>query len=96
MLIVDDRAREDLREAFQWYEKQQVGLGDRFLGAFRDACRRIEDRPGMHPIAADDVRFVLLRRFPYVVYFRSEEKKVVILGVIHGHRDPQVWQSRIK
>ena len=96
MLIVDDRAKEDLSEAYLWYEKQESGLGDRFLNSFKDACQRIEKRPGMHPIACDDVRFVLMKKFPYVIYFRIEAEETVILCVVHGHRDPEVWQSRIE
>ena len=95
MFIIDDRAKEDLRDAFQWYEKREPGLGDRFLASFDDARRRIENRPGMHPKALGDARFVMMRPFPYVVYFRTEQENIVILAVVHAHRDPLTWQSRV-
>jgi len=95
MLTVDERAKVDLRRAYHWYEEREVGLGDRFFASYEEACRRIERTPTGHPIACEDVQFVLMRPFPYVIYYRIEERDIVILAVIHGHRDPQLWQSRI-
>jgi hypothetical protein len=37
---------------------------------------------------------MLLRRFPYAVYFSVQENAVVILAVLHVHRDPAAWQVR--
>lgn len=95
MLIVDEQAQTDLREAYHWYEDREIGLGDQFFDAFDDACRRIDASPRMYGIVCEDVRCKLMRRFPYVIYYRIEADRVVVLAVVHGHRDPQVWQSRI-
>ena len=37
---------------------------------------------------------VLLRGFPYAVYYKVYPKFVSIVGVIHGHRHPSVWLRR--
>jgi hypothetical protein len=37
---------------------------------------------------------VLLRRFPYFLAFEENGDEIVVLACIHGHRGPEVWQSR--
>lgn len=34
-------------------------------------------------------RRAIMRRFPYVVLFRDYADEVVLLGVLHGSRDPE-------
>ncbi len=41
------------------------------------------------------VRAAGVKRFGYVVYYRIKPGKVEVLAVLHGGRDPQVWQDRI-
>jgi plasmid stabilization system protein ParE len=36
-----------------------------------------------------------LKRFPYVVYYRVEAERLVILAVQHGRRDEARWHSRV-
>jgi len=43
---------------------------------------------------ADDVRRGLTRRFPYAVYYRIAGVELVVLGILHTHRDPREWRSR--
>jgi plasmid stabilization system protein ParE len=37
---------------------------------------------------------VLVRRFPYAIYFHAMPDEIVVLAVIHGRRHPRRWQSR--
>lgn len=43
----------------------------------------------------DEVRRALLRHFPYGVYFVEGPDDVAVLAVLHLHRDPDMWKSRI-
>jgi hypothetical protein len=37
---------------------------------------------------------VLLRRFPYAVYYKVFPLTISVVGVIHGHRHPDTWLRR--
>ena len=39
------------------------------------------------------VRRLVVRRFPYAVYFREVGDEIVVLA-IHGRQDPKRWQER--
>lgn len=47
----------------------------------------------LSPVHAD-IRRVLLRVFPYALFYVIEENAIVILGCFHGRRDPQTWKDR--
>jgi len=56
--------------------------------------KRTRDTPLQFPTISVDVRRALLHTFPYAVYFRETEQAVVILPVLHVHRDPRIWRHR--
>jgi plasmid stabilization system protein ParE len=73
---ISPRARDDIREARDWYEAQSSGLGEE-LGLELDALfGRIVDQPLMFPTVHRNVRRGLVRRFPYAIYFVLEDDRV--------------------
>lgn len=93
-LFITAEAEKDLADSWRWYEDQRAGLGDEFLlcveAAFELACRQ----PMASPIVEADIRRVLIRRFPYGVFFIVEPERVMVLSVAHAARDPEVWKER--
>ena len=80
-------AQADLREARDWYDQRQAGLGDQFLLAVADAMLILEESPHRQPFYYRDLRRVLIDRFPYKVFYRIEGQSVIIFRVLHGARD---------
>ena len=93
-LFVRKAAREDLSEAFQWYEARSRGLGHEFVRAVGVALGAIERAPEQFALAVDDIRRARLRRFPYLIYFVILPRHISVIAVIHGRRHPRRWQSR--
>jgi toxin ParE1/3/4 len=81
----------DLAAAYQWYEQQIAGLGERFLVEVNASFDAIEQFPGMFAPLYADVRRLLVSRFPYAVFYRVEPHRIVILAVLHTARDPEIW-----
>ena len=80
-------ANADLREARDWYEARRVGLGDEFLLAIAEALRSLEESPERHPLYYRGLRRLLLKRFPYKLFFRIDGDQVIVFRVLHGARD---------
>ena len=88
-------ARREVIDAFDdRYEEQSTGLGLEFVRAVRATVANLRKTPEMFPKVHGEIRRALLRRFPYAVFYRETTDAVIVLGVVHTHRDPQVWQSR--
>ena len=55
-------AQRDIKEASLWYERQETGLGLRFIREVRASIRFIRDNPLRFPRVEEDVRRALLKR----------------------------------
>jgi plasmid stabilization system protein ParE len=94
ILVLRREAEADILEAFRWYESKHPGLGHAFVDVVDGAFERLAEAPSSCPVAYRDLRRLVLRRFPYVVYFRQVEDMVQVFGVIHGRRELRVLRER--
>lgn len=85
----------DVEAAFEWYEAQYSNLGLQFLNELRLTYVRLSQNPRAYQVIKDDIRRILMRQFPYAVYFVIENDLIIVLGVLHTARDPEEWQTRI-
>jgi toxin ParE1/3/4 len=90
----EEGVESDLVEASFWYERQRIGLGDRFLSVVFDTLDRIAEMPQAYPRAHGETRRVRVPSFPYSVYFRIDGDDVAVLAVMHNSRHPRHWQSK--
>ena len=93
-LVAEPRADLDVAATFDWYEKEEAGLGQEFLAELRATYDRVADGPLAYQDLRSGIRRALLRRFPYAVYFAVEGDVVVVLAVLHVSRDPAECQRR--
>ena len=93
-LILRPAAAADVEEAFSWYQQQQPGLGDEFPGSVDAGLREIGAYPLRQAIIFRDTRRVLLKRFPFAVFYRVYPHVIVIVACMHGRRNPLRWKAR--
>jgi plasmid stabilization system protein ParE len=94
-VFVESEAEADLAAARDWYDAQRPGLGDEFIDEFMRTVGRIADMPESYRKTYMEARQASINRFPYYVFYLVDEDMVSIVAVIHQHRDPQVWESRL-
>ncbi len=87
-------AEVDLFEAALWYETEREGLGFAFDAEVHSALNRIRERPQLFPVAAHNIRRALVDRFPYGIFFIDHDDAVIVIGILHLHRDPETWRAR--
>ncbi|MFN8287449.1 MAG: type II toxin-antitoxin system RelE/ParE family toxin [Chitinophagales bacterium] len=82
---ITEEALQEIRQAKEYYENQQPGLGDNFVEAITVHINSLKTGTVDHKPVIDHIRRVLVVRFPYVIYYtRSENlKSVTILAVLH-------------
>jgi plasmid stabilization system protein ParE len=93
-LIINPLAEGDLAEAQLWYEAQREGLGGEFLACVEAALDSIQRLPETPAKLYHDIRRVLIRRFPYGIFYRVDENKITVIAVYHARRDPRGWHER--
>jgi plasmid stabilization system protein ParE len=94
-LVFLPEARQDIADAYSWYEGQSDGLGMEFIRCLELAILSIERHPRMYPIVHENYRRALIRRFPYAIFFEQDAGQTVIYSVFHCSQDPEKWRSRL-
>lgn len=93
-LVWHPAAADEFVGAVAWYEQQRPGLGGEFAAACHSALALIQDQPHAFRRVHGEVRRVILRRFPYAIFYRSRETELLVLAVMHERRDPRRWRER--
>jgi plasmid stabilization system protein ParE len=78
----------------RWYDAQRSGLGTEFEEALDASLQLITRFPEAGPVVLHDVRRLLLRRFPYALYYRLTEQVIEVRACLHMRRDPRRWRRR--
>jgi toxin ParE1/3/4 len=93
--VFHDQAKRELEDALAWYEQRRPGLGREFQFAVEDAIRRVCENPQAGPrFGTTRFHYVLVRRFPYVVFYSERADAIRIMAVAHGKRRPGYWKNR--
>ncbi len=93
-LVFQAGVRDEIDEAYAWYEEQRRGLGEEFLAEVQRVLDRIEQNPEIYAPIYQTVRHDRVKRFAYTVYYRIELDRIVVIAVHHSKRDAKHWQSR--
>lgn len=88
-------ARLEVIAAHEWYEKEAAGLGQRFLRELNYQAERIVDNPMQFALIRADIRRARLRRFPYALFFRTQDEAINVIACFHASRDPMIWRRRL-
>jgi plasmid stabilization system protein ParE len=89
-------ARAEFDGAALWYEDRKPGLGAQFVSEIERAVELASSHPERFPVKHGEIRCVQARRFPYSVFYRAEEDRIVVLAVFHARRDPAIWRARTR
>lgn len=87
-------AEQELQEAAIWYNHQRKGLGAEFFLCIDESIARILDNPQLHPIVYKNIHRVVVRRFPFAVFYEIDDLEIRIIAIFHSRRKPDKWKSR--
>ena len=84
-----DAAREVLRNGWLFYERQGQGLGDCFLDAVEADVQSLTRYGGIH-LQIDGFHRMLIRRFPFALYYVMEATSIDSYAILDCRRD-SIW-----
>jgi toxin ParE1/3/4 len=94
-LVLRRQAKGDLREAFQWYEERQSGLGLSFLTSVDLTLSSIREHPLMYPRVNPEVRRASVASpYPFGIFYRIDGDTIRVIAILHNARNPEVWKRR--
>ena len=84
------KAQREILKAWEWYEDQQEGLGDRFKEEVRNKISLILSNPLHYPVKGK-YREALIDNFPFLIIYKIDKSndRILILSVFHTSRHPK-------
>lgn len=84
----------ELTEAREWYSHQRKDLDLEFMQCIDDALSRITRNPFLFPAVYHELRRVVVRRFPFAIFYELMSDEIQVIAVFHSRRDPEMWKVR--
>lgn len=90
-IIIKGEARQDMLNAYQYYEQEREGLGDLFLSMIDERLTAISEHPEYYSFIDDRklLRDVTVCIFPFVIVFEQLNNDIVVYAICSTHRKPK-------
>lgn len=85
-IAVRREAQFEVQEAFQYYQNKSEGLGFEFMRSIDAALQSVKRNPFAYQTIYKETRRVLLRKFPYALFYIAEESRIVVIACFHQKR----------
>lgn len=87
-VVLTREAREDIFQAYNYYEEISTGLGDDFLLILEQYYNTLQDNPYLYGYTdkRKTLRDVAILRFPFVIIFEIHDSTVIIYSVHNTHK----------
>ena len=91
---VTSAAKQDIKNAVDWYNDQKNDLGLAFKTYVIQAIEKIKLNPFAFQKRYKTNRIKFLRKYPYGIHYKLTEDFIIILAVFHTSRSPKNWKKR--
>lgn len=89
-------AEQELYEATLRYETEVPSLGARFAEEVERVIELVLDHPELGSRLDENLRHVVLPRFPFSVVYAVVADIVYVVALAHGSREPDYWRPRVQ
>ena len=87
-------AASDLQDARDWFDRQEQGLGDKFLASVERALERISRNPDQYQVALLDLHRAPVRPYQYSLWYRVLPDESIVVAALSDRRDLSLARRR--
>jgi plasmid stabilization system protein ParE len=88
-IVILEEAKKHTDEAYEYYERSQELLGERFLQTIEQQYDKLKDNPQYYSFLSDrkDLHFLVVPHFPFTIIFEVKDDQVFIIDVHNTHKN---------
>jgi len=90
-----EEALAEAQVAFEWYSAQNPAAAEAFINELDQAIEQIGRLPKLAGPYISGTRRYVMRRFPFTVVYREQERIMEVVAIAHGRRKPGYWKERL-
>jgi toxin ParE1/3/4 len=87
-------ATEEIAEAIMWYGARSEKAATGFIEAVESAISAVLADPERFAFYIYGARSAMLKRYPFLIIYRSMAEMVDVLAIAHTSRRPGYWKDR--
>lgn len=89
-VVIEKRVLKDAQKAINYYDKQLIGLGEKFNNALEKQITTVAKNP-FYQIHNKDYRVLPIKKIPYIIVFYVNENSntVFISAVFNAKQNPK-------
>jgi ParE toxin of type II toxin-antitoxin system, parDE len=88
-------AETELANALKFYNSERKGLGFEFVYEIKQAIDRIVQFPDAWQKLSKRARRCRTKKFPYGVIYQNIDNLILIVAIMHLHKEPNSWKNRV-
>jgi len=86
----------DIQSGYEFYEAVQAGRGEVFMRHLEVAFGRLRVFPEIAPVFHGAYRRLLVRGFPYGIFYALEGGRIIVSGVMDLRQNPETIRQRLR
>jgi plasmid stabilization system protein ParE len=94
-LILLSQADLDIQTGFERYEDYQQGRGEVFMRQLDAAFTLLRQHPEVAPVYAGPYRRMLVREFPYGIFYQAQPARIIVAAIMDLRQDPQAIRRKL-
>jgi plasmid stabilization system protein ParE len=94
-LILLLQADRDIQSAFERYENYQIGRGEVFIRQLDVAFALLRHHPEIAPVYTGPYRRMLIRDFPYGIFYQCQPKRLIVAAIMDLRQDPRTIRKKL-
>ena len=95
-LVIQNSARRHWNREFERYRDIRAELALRFNAQLERTLRRIAEHPFAAPVVYRDFRSAPINKFPYRVYYRVTDDRILVGVIFHVKRNPRKLKEELR
>jgi toxin ParE1/3/4 len=93
---LSNEAEIDFDKSYEFYTLKSEKNSDNFYKSINSALNKICKSPSVNPKIYKEIRKLVLKKFPFVIYYQIDEMVIRIIAIFHTSRNPNIWLDRIE
>ena len=92
---LSDEAEVDFDKSYKFYSEDSPKVADTFFKQINLGFDIIKQNPKSFLLAHKDIRKYVVKKFPFVIYYRIVHTVIQVIAIFHTSRNPEIWNERI-
>ena len=92
---LSNEAEVDFDRSYQYYYEENPKVANYFFKSINFNLENIKQNPKIFPIVHKDIRKYVVKKFPFVIYYKTVGTVIQVIAIFHTSRNPEMWNERI-